>query len=153
MDAIMIEFSHSGVKIKCKPERAADYRRAIDAKPKRLSVKGEKRDYPRGWVSTADYVRLYNQLNGDKFIRLEHTCSNYYEMPASYDGAFPECLEEPDADYQAPEVKAKPVRAKDDTPRLRAALQAIAGVNPLLDFNNLLQAVEELQNIARRALV
>ena len=150
----MIEFSHSGVKIKCKPERAADYRRAIDAKPKRLSVKGETREYPKYWETTAEYVQAFASLNHKRMlIELKHDCPNYALMPASYDGAAPECLEELDADYQAPEVKAKPVRSKDDTQRLRAALQAIAGANPLLDFDNLLQAVEELQNIARRALV
>ena len=152
----MIEFSHSGVKIKCKPERAADYRRAIDAKPPKIRTVSEKRDYPK-WhpeMPTSEYLRLYIGINDRRrMIACSHDCANIYDVPAMYDGAFPACLEEPDAAYQAPEVKAKPVKAKDDTQRLRAALQAIAGANPLLDFDTLLQAVEELQNIARRALV
>jgi len=118
----MITFEHHGITVKCKPENAAAYRAAMDKPPKPRTV-AEKRDYPRGWVSTADYVRLYNQLNGDKFIRLEHTCPNYYEMPAFYDGAAPECLEELDPDY-VPTVKARKITPKQAIVQALDALKA-----------------------------
>jgi len=156
----MITFEHHGITVKCKPENAATYRAAMD-KPPKIKVKIDRRfdcmrrHYPKFYAeltTTADYVREYASINNHQHLTaLEYTHAD--RLAPMLDATAPECLEEPDADYQAPEVKAKPVRAKDDTQRLRAALQAIAGANPLLDFDTLLQAVEELQNIARRALV
>jgi hypothetical protein len=111
----MINFTHTGVKIKCKPENAAEYRRLMDKPPKPRPV-AEKRDYPK-WtpaMTTADYLQAYIRLNDRRrMIECGHTCANYHDTPAMYDGALPEVLEEPDADYEyTPTIKARKITAK-----------------------------------------
>jgi hypothetical protein len=111
----MIEFTHTGVKIKCKPENAAEYRRLMDKPPKAKAV-NEKRDYPK-WtpaMSTADYLQAYLRLNDRRrMIECGHTCANYDQAPAMYDGAVPEVLEELDPDYQyTPTIKARKITPK-----------------------------------------
>jgi hypothetical protein len=109
----MIEFTHTGVKIKCKPENAMRYRAVMDKPPKAKAV-NEKRDYPK-WapaMTTADYLQAYLRLNDRRrMIECGHTCANYDQAPAMYDGSAPEVLEEPDADY-VPTVKARKITPK-----------------------------------------
>lgn len=116
----MIEFTHSGVKVKCKPERAMQYRAAID-KPAKAKAVSEKRDYPK-WnpaMTTGDYLRAYIRLNERRrMIECAHACANYDAVPAMYDGSAPEVLEELDADY-VPTIKARKI-----TPR-QAIIQAL----------------------------
>jgi len=111
----MIEFIHTGVKIKCKPENAAEYRRLMDKPPKAKAV-SEKRDYPK-WtpaMSTADYLQAYLRLNDRRrMIECGHACANYDQAPVMYDGAVPEVLEELDPDYKyTPTIKARKITAK-----------------------------------------
>ena len=89
----MIEFTHHGIKVKCKPEIAAEYRRLMDKPPKAKTI-SEKRDYPK-WnptMTTSDYLRAYIQLNERrKMIPCDHvlTCSAF-KVPTMYDSAAPE---------------------------------------------------------------
>ena len=111
----MIEFTHHGIAVKCKPENAMQYRAAMDKPPKAKAV-SEKRDYPK-WnstMSTADYLQAYLRLNDRRrMIECGHTCANYDQAPATYDGAFPEVLEELDPDYQyTPTIKARKITPK-----------------------------------------
>jgi hypothetical protein len=116
----MIEFTHSGVKVKCKPERAMQYRAAID-KPAKAKAVSEKRDYPK-WnpaMTTGDYLRAYIRLNERRrMVECAHACANYDAVPVMYDGSAPEVLEELDADY-VPTIKARKI-----TPR-QAIIQAL----------------------------
>ncbi len=116
----MIEFTHSGVKVKCKPERAMQYRAAID-KPAKAKAVSEKRDYPK-WnptMTTGDYLRAYIRLNERRrMVECAHACANYDAVPAMYDGSAPEVLEELDADY-VPMAKPRKI-----TPR-QAIIQAL----------------------------
>jgi hypothetical protein len=110
----MITFEHHGITVKCKPERAMQYRAAMDKPPKAKMV-NEKRDYPK-WqpnMSTADYLRAYIRLNDRRrMIECGHACANYDAVPAMYDGATPEVLEEIDADWVPPAPKARKITAK-----------------------------------------
>ena len=111
----MITFEHQGVTVKCKPESAMQYRAAID-KPAKAKTVGEKRDYPK-WnptMTTGDYLRAYIRLNERRrMIECGHTCANYDQAPAMYDGSAPEVLEELDPDYEyTPTIKARKITAK-----------------------------------------
>jgi hypothetical protein len=110
----MITFEHQGITVKCKPERAMQYRAAID-KPAKAKTVGEKRDYPK-WnptMSTGDYLRAYIRLNERRrMIECGHTCANYDQAPAMYDGSTPEVLEELDADWVPPPPKARKITPK-----------------------------------------
>lgn len=111
----MIEFTHHGIAVKCKPERAMQYRAAMDKPPKPRPV-AEKRDYPK-WtpaMSTADYLQAYIRLNDRRrMIECGHTCTNYHGTATLYDGAFPEVLEELDPDYEyTPTIKARKITPK-----------------------------------------
>jgi hypothetical protein len=121
----MIEFTHTGVKIKCKPENAMKYRAAMDKPPKAKAV-AEKRDYPK-WapaMTTADYLRAYIRLNDRRrMIECGHTCANYDDTPAMYDGSAPEVLEELDADY-VPTAKARKITPKQAIIQALDALKA-----------------------------
>jgi len=121
----MINFEHHGIKVKCKPERAMQYRAAMD-KPPKTKIVNEKRDYPQ-WVptmSTGDYLRAYIRLNERrKMIDCAHSCANYYGAPTLYDGTTPEVLEELDADY-VPTVKARKITAKQAIIQALDALKA-----------------------------
>jgi hypothetical protein len=121
----MIEFIHTGVKIKCKPENAMKYRVAINKPPKTKAV-SEKRDYPK-WtpaMSTADYLQAYIRLNDRRrMLECGHTCANYHGTPAMYDGSAPEVLEELDADY-VPTIKARKITPKQAIVQALDALKA-----------------------------
>jgi hypothetical protein len=109
----MITFEHHGITVKCKPENAAGYRRAMDNPPKAKTV-SEKRDYPK-WnptMTTGDYLRAYIRLNDRRrMIECAHACANYDQTPAMYDGSLPEVLEEIDPDY-VPTAKARKITPK-----------------------------------------
>ena len=120
----MITFEHHGIAVKCKPENAMKYRVAMDKPPKAKAV-SEKRDYPK-WspaMTTADYLQAYIRLNDRRrMLECGHTCANYHDTPAMYDGAFPEVLEELDPDYEyTPTIKPKAATAA----QLRAALAGL----------------------------
>jgi hypothetical protein len=121
----MITFEHHGITVKCKPENAAGYRRAMDNPPKAKTV-SEKRDYPK-WnptMTTGDYLQAYIRLNDRRrMIECTHDCANLYEVPTMYDATAPEVLEELDPDYTPPAwtPKAKAATAA----QLRAALAAL----------------------------
>ena len=120
----MITFEHHGITVKCKPENAMKYRVAMDKPPKAKAV-SEKRDYPK-WtpaMTTADYLQAYIRLNDRRrMLECGHTCANYDDTPAMYDGAAPEVLEELDPDYEyTPTIKPKAATAA----QLRAALAGL----------------------------
>jgi hypothetical protein len=118
----MITFEHHGITVKCKPENAMKYRVAMD-KPPKVKAVSEKRDYPK-WspaMTTADYLQAYIKLNDRRrMLECGHTCANYNDTPAMYDGSAPEVLEELDADY-VPTIKPKAATAA----QLRAALAGL----------------------------
>ena len=120
----MINFEHHGIKVKCKPERAMQYRAAINKPPKAKTV-SEKRDYPQ-WhaeMSTAEYLQKYLILNDRRrMIQCGHDCPNIYNIPAMYDGTTAEVLEELDPEYKyTPTIKRKTATAA----QLRAALAGL----------------------------
>jgi hypothetical protein len=120
----MIEFTHHGITVKCKPENAMKYRVAMDKPPKAKTV-SEKRDYPK-WspaMTTADYLQAYIKLNDRRrMIECGHTCTNYHGTATLYDGAAPEVLEELNPDYEyTPTIKPKAATAA----QLRAALAGL----------------------------
>jgi hypothetical protein len=92
-------------------------------KPPKAKAVSEKRDYPK-WspaMTTADYLQAYIKLNDRRrMLECGHTCTNYHDTPAMYDGAAPEVLEELDADY-VPTIKPKAATAA----QLRAALAGL----------------------------
>jgi hypothetical protein len=121
----MIEFTHHGIKVKCRPENAAEYRRLMDKPPKPRAV-AEKRDYP-AWnptMTTGDYLRAYIRLNDRRrMIECGHTCANYYGTPTLYDGTTAEVLEELDADW-VPTAKARKITPKQAIVHALDALKA-----------------------------
>ena len=121
----MIEFVHHGIKIKCKPERALQYRQAMDKPPKTRAVT-ERRGYPQ-WnptMTTEDYLRAYIRINDNKrMIECGHSCDNFLSIPSMYDNASPEVLEEVDPDYVEAPVKAKPKAVT--SAQLKAALKSL----------------------------
>lgn len=107
----MIEFVHNDIKVKCKPERALEYKRAIDKPPKPRQVP-ERRSYPQ-WnptMTTEDYLRAYIRMNENKrMIECKHeVMSSAFKVPSMYDLSIPEVLEEVDPDYVEAPAKAKP---------------------------------------------
>ena len=121
----MITFEHHGIAVKCKPENAMKYRVAMDKPPKAKTV-SEKRDYPK-WtpaMSTADYLQAYIRLNDRRrMLECGHTCANYHDTPAMYDGAAPEVLEELDPDW-VPTIKARKITFKQAIIQALDALKA-----------------------------
>jgi len=121
----MITFEHTGVKIKCKPENAMQYRAAID-NPAKAKAVGEKRDYPK-WnptMTTGDYLRAYMRLNERRrMVECDHTCANIGQVPAIYDGSTPEVLEELDPDW-VPMAKPRKITAKQAIVQALDALKA-----------------------------
>jgi hypothetical protein len=122
----MIEFTHHGIKVKCRPENAAEYRRLMDKPPKPRAV-AEKRDYP-AWnptMTTGDYLRAYIRLNDRRrMIECGHACANYDAVPAMYDGSMPEVLEELDPDWTPPPPKARKITPKQAIVQALDALKA-----------------------------
>ena len=121
----MITFEHHGIKVKCKPENAVEYRRLMDKPPKAKAV-SEKRDYPK-WnptMSTGDYLRAYIRLNDRRrMIECGHACANYDAVPTMYDSSAPEVLEELDPDY-VPSTKADKLTPKKAIVQALDALKA-----------------------------
>ena len=121
----MIEFTHHGITVKCKPENAMQYRAAMDKPPKAKAV-NEKRDYPK-WtptMTTADYLQAYIRLNDRRrMIECGHACVNYHGTVTMYDGSTPEMLEELDADY-VPTIKARKITPKQAIVQALDALKA-----------------------------
>ena len=121
----MITFEHHGITVKCKPERAADYRRLMDKPPKPRAV-AEKRDYPK-WnptMTTGGYLQAFLRLNDRrKMIDCGHTCASYDAVPTMYDSTAPEVLEEIDPDY-VPTAKARKITPKQAIVQALDALKA-----------------------------
>lgn len=121
----MIIFEHHGITVKCKPERALEYRRLMDKPPKARAVT-EKREYP-AWnptMTTGDYLRAYIRLNDRRrMIECNHACENYSDVPTMYDSAAPEVLEELDPDY-VPTAKARKITPKQAIIQALDALKA-----------------------------
>jgi hypothetical protein len=109
----MIEFTHHGIKVKCKPENAAKYRAAMDKPPKAKTV-SEKRGYPifKQGMSTADYVSQFTRQFDGSQHRVVHDCPNYYNAAPMLDASVPEVWEEIDADWVPPVPKARKITAK-----------------------------------------
>jgi len=126
----MIEFTHTGVKIKCKPENAATYRAAMD-KPPKIKVKIDRRfdcmrrHYPKfyaGLTTTADYVREYASINDHQhLIALEYTHAD--RLAPMLDATVPEVLEELDPDH-VPTAKARKITPKQAIVQALDALKA-----------------------------
>ena len=104
----MINFTHSGVKIICKPERAAQYRAAID-KPPKIKIKVDRkhdamrRDYPEFYagMSALEYINQYANLNTR--LQLSSVSFDCLEHAAPMlDATIPEVLEELDPDWTPP---------------------------------------------------
>ena len=114
----MIEFTHHGIKVKCKPENAMQYRAAMD-KPPKIKIKIDRRfdcmrrHYPKfyaGLTTTADYVREYASINDHQhLIALEYAHAN--RLAPTLDATTPEVLEEIDPDW-VPTAKARKITPK-----------------------------------------
>jgi len=125
----MIEFTHNGINVKCKPENALKYKQLMDKPPKTRTIT-ERRGYPQ-WnptMTTEDYLRAYIRNNDNKrMIDCGHVCANFSNIPSMYDLASPEVLEELDLDYvEAPvKVKAKPVTNAQLKQALKSLIEAV----------------------------
>lgn len=145
----MIEFVHNGIKVKCKPERALEYKRAID-KPQKPRQVPERRSYPQ-WnptMTTEDYLRAYIRLNDNKrMIECKHeVMSSAFKVPSMYDPAQPEVLEELDPDYvETVKVKSKPVTSAQLKAALKSLIEAIEHGDPETIANHTLKAKELLK--------
>jgi hypothetical protein len=121
----MIEFVHHGIKIKCKPEKALQYRQAMDKPPKTRQVT-ERRGYPQ-WnptMTTKEYLKAYIKHNENKrMIECGHSCENLLSVPVMYDLSYPEVLEELDLDYIEAPKKAKTKAAT--SAQLKQALKSL----------------------------
>ena len=146
----MIEFVHNGIKVKCKPERALEYKRAID-KPQKPRQVPERRSYPQ-WnptMSTEDYLRAYIRMNDNKrMIECKHeVMSSAFKVPTMYDLSSPEVLEELDPDYvEAPvKVKSKPVTNAQLKAALKSLIEAIFEGDPQTIGDEAIKAKELLK--------
>jgi hypothetical protein len=126
----MIEFTHHGIKVKCKPENAMQYRAAMD-KPPKIKVKIDRRfdcmrrHYPKfyaGLTTTADYVREYASINDhQKLIALQYTHAD--RLAPMLDATAPEVWEELDPDW-VPTAKARKITPKQAIVQALDALKA-----------------------------
>jgi hypothetical protein len=126
----MITFEHHGIKVKCKPENAMQYRAAMD-KPPKIKIKIDRRfdsmrrHYPKfyaGLTTTADYVREYASINDhQKLIALEYAHAD--RLAPMLDASAPEVLEELDPDY-VPTAKARKITPKQAIVQALDALKA-----------------------------
>jgi hypothetical protein len=130
----MIEFTHNGINVKCKPENALKYKQLMDKPPKTRQVT-ERRGYPQ-WnptMTTDDYLRAYIRMNENKrMIECNHVvmCSAF-KVPTMYDLSSPEVLEEVDPDYvETVKVKAKPVTNAQLKAALKTLIEAIFEGDP-----------------------
>jgi hypothetical protein len=125
----MITFEHHGITVKCKPENAADYRRLMD-KPPKIKIKIDRkhdsmrRDFPEFYagMETADYVSRYASLN-NRLLLSAWKFDHADRLAPMYDGAFPEVLEEIDADY-VPTAKPRKITPKQAIVQALDALKA-----------------------------
>ena len=63
-------------------------------------------------ITWDNFQQAYIKMNDRRrMIECGHTCANYHDTPAMYDGSAPEVLEEPDADY-VPTAKARKITPK-----------------------------------------
>jgi adenosylmethionine-8-amino-7-oxononanoate aminotransferase len=120
----MITFEHHGIKVKCKPENAMQYRAAMDKPPKAKTV-SEKRGYPVfvAGMSTSDYVSQFNRQFDGSQHKIKHDCPNYYKPAPMLDASVPEVLEELDPDY-IPTAKPRKITAKQAIVQALDALKA-----------------------------
>ena len=120
----MIEFTHHGITVKCKPENAAKYRAAMDKPPKPRTV-AEKRGYPifKQGMSTADYVSQFTRQFDGSQHKITHDCPNYYKSAPMLDASVPEVWEELDPDY-VPTIKTRKITAKQAIVQALDALKA-----------------------------
>jgi hypothetical protein len=126
----MIEFTHHGITVKCKPENAMKYRVAMD-KPPKIKIKVDRRfdcmrrHYPKfyvGMTTTADYVREYESINNHQhLIALEYMHAD--RLAPMLDATAPEVLEELDPDY-VPTIKARKITPKQAIVQALDALKA-----------------------------
>jgi hypothetical protein len=121
----MITFEHHGIKVKCKPENAMQYRAAMDKPPKAKTV-SEKRGYPIfvAGMSTSDYVSQFNRQFDGSQHKIKHDCPNYYKPAPMLDASVPEVLEELDPDWTPLAPKARKITAKQAIVQALDALKA-----------------------------
>lgn len=107
----MITFEHHGITVKCKPERAMQYRAAMD-KPPKITKPKEKRDFPafHAGMETADYLSRYASLN-NRLLLSAWKFDHADRLAPVLDATTPEVLEELDADY-VPTAKARKITPK-----------------------------------------
>jgi len=145
----MIEFTHNGINVKCKPENALKYKQLMDKPPKTRTIT-ERRGYPQ-WnptMTTEDYLRAYIRNNDNKrMIDCGNVCANFSNIPSMYDLASPEVLEELDLDYvEAPvKVKAKPVTNAQLKAALKTLIEAIFEGDPQTIGDEAIRAKELLK--------
>jgi hypothetical protein len=125
----MIEFTHHGIKVKCKPERAMQYRTAMD-KPPKIKVKVDRqhdsmrRDFPafHAGMETADYLSRYASLN-NRLLLSAWKFDHADRLAPVLDATAPEVLEELDPDY-VPTAKARKITPKQAIVQALDALKA-----------------------------
>jgi hypothetical protein len=119
----MITFEHHGITVKCKPERAMQYRAAMD-KPPKITKPKEKRDFPafHAGMETADYLRDYAGFN-TRLLLSAWKFDHADRLAPTLDATTPEVLEELDADY-VPTIKARKITPKQAIVQALDALKA-----------------------------
>ena len=125
----MIEFTHHGIAVKCKPENAMKYRVAMD-KPPKIKVKVDrqhdsmKRDFPAFFagMDTADYLSRYASLN-NRLLLSAWKFDHEDQAAPMLDATTPEVLEELDPDW-VPTVKARKITPKQAIVQALDALKA-----------------------------
>lgn len=119
----MIIFEHHGITVKCKPERAMQYRAAMD-KPSKMTKPKEKRDFPtfHAGMETADYLSRYASLN-NRLLLSAWKFDHADRLAPVLDATTPEVLEELDADY-VPTAKARKITPKQAIIQALDALKA-----------------------------
>ena len=113
----MITFEHHGITVKCKPERAMQYRAAMD-KPPKIKVKVDRqhdsmrRDFPafHAGMETADYLSRYASLN-NRLLLSAWKFDHVDRLAPTLDATTPEVLEELDPDW-VPTAKARKITPK-----------------------------------------
>ena len=125
----MIEFTHHGIAVKCKPENAMKYRVAMD-KPPKIKVKVDrqhdsmKRDFPAFFagMDTADYLSRYASLN-NRLLLSAWKFDHEDQAAPMLDATTPEVLEELDPDW-VPTAKARKITPKQAIVQALDALKA-----------------------------
>jgi hypothetical protein len=127
----MIEFTHETTRYKVKPENAQKIR-ALLAKPKKhtcQAFKPVKRGYPVfvAGMSTADYVRQFNNQFENMYVKLAHDCPNYDRPAPMLDATQPEVWEDVDEHYIE---DIKPVKKLTTRAALVALIEACEEGDP-----------------------